>query len=64
MNARLHGEHQAASDGTPGGLQTLPCGCKWRPGDPDAHGPVFWNRYNRVVQCHKCGQVYTPEEKS
>lgn len=24
---------------------------------PDA---VFWNPYNRVVQCHACGQVWTP----
>jgi uncharacterized protein YegP (UPF0339 family) len=26
-------------------------------GNPDA---VRWNPYNRVVQCHNCGQVYAP----
>lgn len=32
----------------------LPCGC-------DADGnPVFWNEFNKVVQCHKCGHVYSP----
>lgn len=32
----------------------LPCGC-------DANGnPVFWNEFNNVVQCHKCGDVYLP----
>ena len=31
----------------------LPCGCS-------AHGdPVYWNPFNKVVQCHKCGHVYT-----
>lgn len=25
------------------------------------HGePVYWNPYNKVVQCHKCGQVFKP----
>lgn len=23
--------------------------------------PIFWNEYNRVVQCHNCGQVYVPD---
>jgi len=22
-------------------------------------GPIFWNEFNRVVQCHNCGQVFT-----
>ena len=21
-------------------------------------GPVFWNPYNKVVQCHACGMIY------
>lgn len=32
----------------------LPCGC-----DTD-HSPVFWNPYNNVVQCHRCGATYSP----
>ena len=33
----------------------LPCGCS-------AFGdPVYWNKYNRVVQCHRCGLTYKPE---
>ena len=23
---------------------------------------VKWNPYNKVVQCHKCGQIFTPKE--
>ena len=23
--------------------------------------PVYWNPYNRVVQCHNCGTVWKPE---
>jgi len=27
------------------------------------HGePVYWNPYNQVVQCHRCGQVFEPKE--
>lgn len=25
---------------------------------------VYWNPYNAVVQCHKCGQVFVPKGKS
>lgn len=25
---------------------------------------VYWNPFNRVVQCHKCGQVFVPEDKT
>ena len=21
---------------------------------------IMWNEYNHVVQCHNCGEVYTP----
>lgn len=33
-------------------VKLLPCGCT-----PDGN-PIFWNTYNGVVQCHKCGAVY------
>lgn len=33
-------------------VKLLPCGCT-----PDGN-PIFWNPYNGVVQCHKCGAVY------
>lgn len=23
--------------------------------------PVFWNKWNGLVQCHKCGHVYVPD---
>jgi hypothetical protein len=27
------------------------------------HGePVYWNPYNQVVQCHRCGQIFEPRE--
>jgi hypothetical protein len=29
--------------------------------DIGAHGPVSWNEFNRVVQCHNCGTVYAPD---
>jgi hypothetical protein len=38
----------------------LPCGCEWQRTTEDLAGPVMWNPYNGVVQCHKCGQVYSP----
>jgi hypothetical protein len=44
-------------DGPP---DTLPCGCSCELTLGDKHGPVFWNHWNKVCQCHKCGQVYTP----
>ncbi len=22
--------------------------------------PVFWNEFNKVVQCHNCGEIYVP----
>ena len=25
--------------------------------------PVYWNEFNKVVQCHSCGQVYEPKPK-
>ncbi len=24
--------------------------------------PVYWNPYNKVVQCHHCGRVYVPTD--
>jgi len=38
--------------------QKLPCGCNCD--SNDAKGPVYWNPFNKVVQCHKCGQTYKP----
>jgi hypothetical protein len=38
--------------------ESLPCGCKI---DVTKHGSeqsVYWNPYNKVVQCHQCGTVY------
>ncbi len=34
----------------------LPC-CDYEVQE-GAIGPVYWNPYNKVVQCHNCGQVY------
>lgn len=29
------------------------------------HGEaVFWNPDNNVVQCHKCGNIWVPEEET
>jgi hypothetical protein len=30
-------------------------------GVPDA---VFYNPYNKVVQCHRCGAIWIPKPKS
>lgn len=38
--------------------QVLPCGCNWTPTRDDRRGPIFWNPYNVVVQCHMCGTCY------
>ncbi len=27
----------------------------------DVPYPVMWNPFNKVVQCHNCGQVYVPK---
>jgi hypothetical protein len=38
--------------------ESLPCGCKI---DVTKHGSeqsVYWNPYNKVVQCHQYGTVY------
>lgn len=35
----------------------LPCGCSTKPAI-DPKGPVFFNEFNNVVQCHKCGAQY------
>jgi hypothetical protein len=37
----------------------LPCGCTIEQ-DDRMKSSVFWNEFNRVIQCHKCGQVYEP----
>lgn len=37
--------------------KTLPC-CGYN--NPEA---VKWNPHNEVVQCHNCGQVYTPQRQ-
>jgi hypothetical protein len=37
----------------------LPCGCTIEK-DDKMNSSVFWNEFNRVVQCHKCGQLYEP----
>lgn len=26
----------------------------------DVPYPVMWNEFNKVVQCHNCGEVWTP----
>jgi hypothetical protein len=36
----------------------MPCGCKAN--NKDHPYPVFWNEFNGVIQCHKCGSVYRP----
>ncbi len=30
----------------------LPCGCS------NDRNPIYWNEFNGVVQCHKCGAQY------
>jgi hypothetical protein len=34
------------------------CGYKAK---ADIPYPVFWNPFNKAVQCHNCGHVYCPE---
>lgn len=48
----------AAPEPSRGAPNALPCGCKADADDPK--GPIFWNPFNGVVQCHKCGQSYDP----
>lgn len=24
--------------------------------------PVMWNQFNKVVQCHNCGEIYVPAD--
>src|SRR5215475_383445 len=38
----------------------LPCGCTIET-DDKMLSSVFWNIFNSVVQCHKCGHVYEPK---
>jgi hypothetical protein len=38
-------------------MKTLCCNYEYA-GQPH---PVFFNIYNRVVQCHNCGEVYVPQ---
>lgn len=33
-------------------ITILSCGCT------SQGNPVFWNEFNKVVQCHKCGSIY------
>ena len=34
------------------------CGYKYNArGDS---GPIFWNQFNKIVQCHNCGQAFSP----
>lgn len=28
----------------------------------DKDHPVYWNPFNKVVQCHNCGTVYGPNK--
>ena len=29
------------------------------------HGEaVYWNQFNQVVQCHRCGQVFGPQDSA
>src|SRR4029077_16635306 len=37
----------------------LPCGCTIIKDDA-MKSSVFWNPFNKVVQCHKCGKLYEP----
>jgi hypothetical protein len=39
----------------------LPCGCTIELNDRMSSS-VFWNEFNKVVQCHKCGHVYEPKQ--
>lgn len=44
-------------------MKTKPPCCDYEV-DEGQVGPVMWNPYNKVVQCHACGKVYnlTPRE--
>ena len=37
----------------------VPC-CGYK-ADPDRY-PVYYNKFNKVVQCHNCGNVWIPEK--
>jgi hypothetical protein len=37
----------------------VPC-CQYVLTDTQKY-PVFWNPFNKVVQCHNCGHIWTPE---
>jgi hypothetical protein len=37
-------------------MRTPCCGNEWETGNH----PVYWNPWNKVVQCHNCGQVWQP----
>ncbi len=41
--------------------ERLPCSCTIDPNDKMLSS-VFWNTFNKVVQCHKCGYVYEPKQ--
>lgn len=50
---------EASSEPSPQPWLNLPCGCTIEPQDKQLSS-VFWNPFNRVVQCHQCGQIYEP----
>lgn len=39
-------------------LPATPC-CKYE-AHPKIGYPVYWNEFNKVVQCHNCGHIYSP----
>lgn len=51
-NPQAIGDRDADAPPAPGGEVERPT-C-------DHFEDVYWNPYNRVVQCHHCGKVYVP----
>ena len=42
---------------TPAEKRETPC-CGYKFETPPDAGPIYWNPYNNVVQCHNCGQAF------
>jgi hypothetical protein len=50
---------QTAQTGEPqAGWSKTPCCHLMFQMGPHKYGPIFWNEFNQVVECHHCGQVY------
>jgi len=57
VSLRRQEEEKAVTGRRAAFLVTPCCGGGWSDKD-DQKGPIYWNPYNRLVQCHRCGQVF------